>query len=67
MDKQDILKVLMKRDHMNLYEAQEEIVRVQKEIDIYTSGNDPMIFEAERVLKRELNLGPEYLDAFFEW
>lgn len=67
MDKQDVLRVLMKRDHMNLFEAQEEINRVQKEVDIFTEGCDPMIFEAEHIIKRELNLGPEYLDAFFKW
>ena len=73
MQKHDIVKILMKRDHMTLDDAWDLIKRTQDEVDDYTSGlmpiGDlvPMIEEAENVIKRNLNLGPEYLDAFFQW
>lgn len=67
MQKHDIVKILMKRDHMTLDDAWDLIKRTQEEVDDYTSGLVPMVEEAEDVIKRNLKLGPEYLDAFFKW
>ena len=67
MQKHDIVKILMKRDHMTLDDAWDLIKRTQDEVNDYTSGVVPMIEEAEEVIKRNLKLGPEYLDAFFQW
>lgn len=67
MQKHDIVKILMKRDHMTLDDAWDLIKRTQEEVDDYTSGLIPMVEEAEEVIRRNLKLGPEYLDAFFQW
>lgn len=67
MQKHDIVKILMKRDHMTLDDAWDLIKRTQDEVNDYTSGLVPMVEEAENVIKRNLKLGPEYLDAFFKW
>lgn len=67
MQKHDIVKILMKRDHMTLDDAWDLIKRTQEEVDDYTSGLIPMVEEAEDVIRRNLKLGPEYLDAFFQW
>lgn len=67
MQKHDIVKILMKRDHMTLDDAWDLIKRTQDEVNDYTSGVIPMVEEAENVIKRNLKLGPEYLDAFFQW
>lgn len=67
MQKHDIVKILMKRDHMTLDDAWDLIKRTQEEVDDYTSSLIPMVEEAEDVIRRNLKLGPEYLDAFFQW
>ena len=67
MQKHDIVKILMKRDYMTLDDAWDLIKRTQDEVNDYTSDLIPMIEEAEEVIKRNLKLGPEYLDAFFQW
>lgn len=67
MQKHDIVKILMKRDHMTLDDAWDLIKRTQDEVNDYTDGLVPMVEEAENVIKHNLKLGPEYLDAFFQW
>ena len=67
MEKQDIVKILMKRDHMTLNEAWDLINETQEEIDYLLSGSDPMLYEAEDIIKSNLGLEPDYLDAFLAW
>lgn len=67
MEKQDIVKILMKRDHMTLNEAWDLINETQEEIDYLLSGSNPMLYEAEDIIKSNLGLEPDYLDAFLAW
>ena len=67
MEKQDIVKILMRRDHMTLDEAWNLINETQEEIDYLMSGNNPMLYEAEDIIKYNLSLEPDFLEAFLEW
>jgi len=67
MEKQDIVKILMKRDHMTLNDAWNLINDTQEEIDYLLSGSNPMLYEAEDIIKSNLGLEPDYLDAFLAW
>ena len=67
MEKQDIVKILMKRDHMTLDDAWRVIDETQEEIDYLLSGSDPLLYEAEDIIKYNLSLEPEFLEAFLKW
>lgn len=67
MDKHDIVKILMKRDHMKLDEAWELINQTQEEIDDLMAQDSCLLWEVEDVVKYNLGLEPDFIDAFLEW
>ena len=67
MTKQDIIKILMRRDHMTLDEAWDLVNETQDEINYLVESGDVDIFAAEDIIKYNLGLEPDYLDAFLVW
>lgn len=67
MTKQDIIKILMRRDHMTLDEAWDLVNETQDEINYLMESGDVDIFAAEDIIKYNLSLEPEFLEVFLEW
>lgn len=67
MTKQDIIKILMRRDHMTLDEAWDLVNETQDEINDLVESGDVDIFAVEDIIKYNLSLEPEFLECFLEW